>query len=130
MRKILLLVCIAFVVLCYGYPCFILPIGEYTHSETSEVLGVEVTNTYSVKFGFDGKAKVSYNNIDTEYNYKLDGNHVILSLDEEFGNSDDTEMIIDSIYRLGEAVNPIGLWTTVGIGVLAILMIVTIPNKR
>ena len=110
MRKILLLICIAFVVLCYGYPCFILPFGEYKYEETV----AEVTTTYSMKFGFDGKATMTIDDISTDYNYKLKGNNVILSEDEEFGNSDDNEIVISSMYKLGEAVNSIGMFATIG----------------
>ena len=130
MRKILLLVCITFVVLCYGYPCFILPLGAYSYSETNEVLGEEVTTTYTLEFGFDGKAVASRNKVETEYNYKLKGNRVILSIDEEFGNTDDQELVISSMYKIGETVNPVGMYTAIGVGILAIVLVVTIPKKN
>ena len=130
MRKILLIICIAFVVLCYGYPCFILPFGEYSHKETSEVLGADVTVTYSYKFGFDRKATYTSGDTSIEYNYKLKGNKIILSLDEEFGNLDDSEIIISNIYKFGEYINPIGLWSTVGIGILALVLVITIPKRK
>ena len=104
--------------------------GEYSYSTTAEVLGEEVTTTYSIEFDFDGKAHVSVGKVSTEYNYKLDGNHVIFSADEEFGNADDWDMLINSVYQLGDYVNLIGLWTIIGVGILALALVVTIPNKR
>lgn len=130
MRKILLIICIAFVVLCYGYPCFILPFGEYKYEETTEVLGAEVTVETSYKFNFKGKATMKVGDITTEYNYKLKGDTIILSLDDEYGNADDSEIKISNMYTLGNAINSIGLYSTIGVGILALVLVVTIPRKR
>ena len=70
LRKILLLVCIAFAVLCYGYPCLIMPIGSYEY--TYETAGVSVKETYS--FGFDGKFTYSLGDFETEGYYKFNWN--------------------------------------------------------
>ena len=124
MRKLLLILCIAFVVVCYGYPCLVLPFGTY--SCKTEVLGEEVTST--IKFGFDKKAEYTIGDESVELNYKLSGNTVILSVDEEFDDSD-MEITIGSIYRIGEYHNLVGLLTTIGIGILALCLVVTIPKK-
>lgn len=124
MRKLLLILCIAFVVVCYGYPCLVLPFGTY--SCKTEVLGEEITST--IKFGFDKKAEYTIGDESVELNYKLSGNTVILSADEEFDDSD-MEITIGSIYRIGEYHNLVGLLTTIGIGILALCLVVTIPKK-
>jgi len=123
MRKLLLILCIAFVVVCYGYPCLVLPFGTY--SCKAEVAGTEITST--IKFGFDKKAEYTVGDVTLDLNYKLSGNTVILSEDEEFDESD-MEITIGSIYRIGEYHNMIGLITTIGIGILALCLVVTIPK--
>ena len=124
MRKLLLILCLAFVVVCYGYPCLVLPFGTYTTK--TEVLGEEVTST--LKFGFDKKAEWTTGDITVETFYKLKGNTVVLSVDEEFDDSD-LELTIGSIYRIGEYHNMIGLITTIGVGIFALCLIITIPKK-
>ncbi|MBR6778974.1 MAG: hypothetical protein IKM43_02345 [Clostridia bacterium] len=125
MRKILLLICIAFVVVCYGYPCLVLPFGEYTY--TTKVADQEITST--IKFNFKKKATWTIGDLSATYNYKLKGNEVVLSLDDTFDNEDDVKLSISSIYRLGEYNNQIGLWTTIGVGVAALVLVITIPKK-
>ena len=50
LRKIVLILCVAFVVVCYGYPCFILPFGEYVR--TTEIGNITTESTYN--FDWDG----------------------------------------------------------------------------
>lgn len=138
-RKILLIICIAFVVVCYGYPCFILPLGTYSYTTT--VLEQEVTTTY--KFGFNGKVTVGSSATDTttEYFYKLSGNKVIISEDETFDDND-IKLAINNMYQINMptvlsitdteanvATNQVGMWVTIGIGVLALLLVITIPRR-
>lgn len=128
MRKILLIICIAFVVVCYGYPCFILPFGEYKYTTT---VAEETVNT-TFKFDFKGKVKISSGESSEEMFYKLKGNTVILSEDETFDDSD-TKLNISNMYSIGllgeNAVNQMGMWSAIGVGVLALLLVVTIPKK-
>ncbi|MBQ8615531.1 MAG: hypothetical protein IJ415_03085 [Clostridia bacterium] len=125
MRKILLIISIVFVVLCYGYPCLILPFGSY-HDETT-MLGTTIETTY--EFKFNGKVKITVNKSENEYYYKLKGNEIIISDDKTF-NDDDNKLSISSIYKVGSAVNQIGQFVAIGIGVMALVLVCTIPNKR
>ncbi len=127
MRKILLIICVAFVVLCYGYPCFILPFGEY--SKTYELAGVSVEETY--KFNFNGTCVHSLGELTTEYHYKLSGNDVILSINDTFDDEDDFTISINSMYNVGNGFfNQVGMYVAIGVGVAALLLIVTIPRKN
>ena len=51
-RKLLLLLCIAFVVIGYAYPCVVLPVGTY-NGQISE------TETRSYKFGWGGMVDIT-----------------------------------------------------------------------
>ena len=139
LRKILLIICIAFVVVCYGYPCFVLPFGEYKYSTT--IAEQEITTSY--KFGFNGKVTVSSSVTETttEYYYKLSGNKIIVSEDETFDDND-MKLAISNMYQINMpqllsitdteanlATNQVGMWVTIGVGVLALLLVVTIPRR-
>ena len=125
-RKILLLICIAFVVVCYGYPCLILPFGSYEH--TYEVLGVSVTESYS--FGFDGKVTRKIGELEEEMYYKLKGNKIYFSDDKEFDFEDGLYSSISSISRIGDYTNKIANYISIGAGALALVLVVTIPKNR
>ena len=125
MRKILLLISIAFVVLCYGYPCLVLPFGSY-HDETT-VLGAKIETTY--QFKFNGKVKIAINDSEEEYYYKIKGNEIIISDDKTF-NDDDSKLKISSIYNINGAINQVGQFVAIGIGVMALVLTLTIPSKN
>ena len=125
LRKILLLICFAFVVVCYGYPCFILPFGQYEYSY--EAAGITVTSSYS--FGFDGKVKIKLAELESESFYKLKGNKIVISEDDKFEDSD-MELKLASMYSIGNYTNKIGMFSTIGLGVLALVLIITIPSKK
>jgi len=134
-RKIILLICIAFVVVCYGYPCLILPFGNYNY-KYENLKGEEQVAT--IKFNFDGT--VTYSDADLEdeqiFNYKLKGNKIIVSEDETFDDSD-MEIKLKNIYEFDTQgllesktyKNNIGMYVSIGVGALAIIMILTAPNK-
>ena len=129
-RKIVLLICIAFVVVCYGYPCLMLPFGSYTYTYK---VGEE-TKEISLQFNFngtvieDGKKEVSY--------YKLKGREIIISDDKTFDESDEV-VKINNLYELNRDYvltsvtlkNNIAMYITIGVGVLAVIMILTAPNR-
>ena len=125
MRKILLIISILFVVVCYGYPCLILPFGEYKYETT--IGGVKFETTY--EFKFNGTVTISQNDVEQKCYYKLKGNEVIISDDKKF-NDDDMKLSISSIYKLGGAVNQIGQFVAIGIGVMALVLVCTIPSKK
>jgi len=132
MRKLLLILCLAFLGVCFAYPCFMLPIGAYKCE--NEVLGQKVEVEY--RFAFSGKATVKVGENETEYNYKLKGNKIILSEDEEFDDSD-LEIEMNSFYELDgtldslgkDMVNSIAMWITIGVGALSLLLIV-LPSRK
>ena len=123
-RKILLLICVAFVVVCYGYPCFLLPFGNYEYKQ--EVAGAEITSSYS--FAFNGKFTHKVGDIETEGFYKLKGNNIILSEDETFDDND-VQIKLTSMYEFNNHINKIGIYSTIGIGILSLILIVTIPKR-
>lgn len=132
LRRILLLVSLAFVVLCYGFPCIILPLGSY---EGKMTVG-EQTIKYEVEFDFKGKVKIKTSESEewTEQYYKLKGQTLIISEDKTF-NDDDLKVAIENIYEInvpfiGSLKNKLGMYLAIGIGVLDLLLIVTIPNKK
>jgi len=125
MRKILLTISIVFVVVCYGYPCLILPFGSYKHDTT--VLGEKIETVY--EFKFNGQVKISVNDVGSEYFYKLKGNEIIISEDKKFDDTD-TKISISSIYNIGGAVNVIGQFVAIGVGVMALVLVLTIPKKK
>ncbi len=128
MRKIVLILCVAFVVLCYGYPCFILPFGEYVR--TTELGNVKMEEKY--KFNFDGTCTYEDTlGVVTNYHYKLSGNDVIISIDENFDDEIDYAISINSLYNVGNGFfNQIAMYVAIGVGVLALVLIITIPRKN
>lgn len=125
MRKILLVISIAFVVLCYGYPCLILPFGEYKYETT--IAGAKIETIY--EFKFNGRVNISVNDAEQQYYYKLKGNEIIISDDKTF-NDEDSKLAISSIYKIGNMVNQIGQFVAIGIGVMALVLVLTIPSKK
>lgn len=130
MRKVFLIICIAFVVLCYGFPCFVLPFGTYKHEDKVE--GVQIETSY--KFKFDGtvalETKIGDASQKFNYYYKIKDGNIILSMDKNFEDAEDVSMPLTSIYKIGEAVNTIGMYTAIGIGIAALVLVITIPGKK
>lgn len=131
-KKILLLICVAFAVVCYAFPCFILPFGSYKGEIGSGEGKVEI----SVNFGFDGKAKMEIGDLEQTQYYKLKGDKIIISDDKTFDDND-IEINLDSMYQFSlsdgdvncEMQNNIGMYMAIGVGVLAVVLIL-LPNKR
>lgn len=127
LKKFILLLCVAFTVVCYAYPCLILPIGSYK----GEIKAGDITTEVSYKFGFNGKVEIATGeNKDTKY-YKLNGNSVIISDDDKF-DDDDTEIKLKSMYEfnaLTEMTNSVGRIVAICVGAVAVVMIL-LPNKK
>ena len=126
LRKIVLILCVAFVVVCYGYPCFILPFGEYVR--TTEIGNITTESTYN--FDWDGTVtKEDVFGITTKYYYKLKGNEVLLSVDENFDDYD-ISISINSLYNIDNGYfNQVGYYVAIGVGILALVLIITIPRR-
>ena len=143
MRKLLLLLCVAFAVVGFCYPCVIFPFTDYTC--TIKIAETDVTTSYNFKL--NGKVDITIktsnsllNTKDTKTKYyKLDfkNRKVLINDTKEFENAQGFS--IDNIYNLnmGSGVkeldlykNKIAMWTSVGIGIFAVLLIITIPKKH
>lgn len=130
-RKIYLTLVIALIVLCYGYPMFILPFGSYTYKEK---VG-ETTTEVSVKFAFDGSYSMKAGGLETTGYYKVKNGKIYFSSTKDVDTSNDTgAMSIANMYTITSGnekiVNNIGQYTMLGLGVLSLLLVVTIPSSK
>lgn len=132
LRRILLLICLAFVVVIYAFPCFVLPFGTYKATYTDPI--TEEKETECWKFGFDKTIKDEDGNL--VYYYRLKGDKIELANDEEFSSTKEISLSnaytfdVDFVLYQLKFVNSIGIWASVGIGVLALVCIITIPNRK
>lgn len=131
-RKLLLILCLAFGVLAFGYPCLVLPVGNYSMTVD------KVTTSYQFNWNGKGTMKITLNpdegekqETTTDFYYKLDWkNGVKISADETF-DDDDITLPISNIFRLGSKFkNQIAMWISIGVGVLDLLLVLTIRKKR
>jgi hypothetical protein len=132
LRKVLLFLSLAFIVVCYGIPCVILPLGTY---ETTIGSGDSAV-TFEMKFDFKGNVKTKSSESEewSSMFYKLKGQTVIISSDKEFDDSD-MKMSIENMYEVnypivGSLKNDIGFYIAIGVGILDLLLIATIPSKK
>lgn len=129
-KKILLLICVAFVVVCYAYPCFILPFGSYSGEYGTGDSKVEV----SYKFNINGKVKIKNGALEVERYYKLDGTNIIISDNTTF-DEEDAKIALSSMYSFDTSdsgiklTNDVGMYVAIGFGALAVLLI-CLPSKR
>lgn len=131
-KKIVLLICVAFVVVCYAFPCFILPFGSYK----GEIGSGESKVNVEMNFGFDGKVKTKIGDVKQTQYYKLNGNEIIISDDKTFDDSD-VKIKLDSMYQFSlangglgvEMQNDIGMYMAIGVGALAVVFIL-LPSRR
>ena len=132
MRKILLIISLAFFAVCFMFPCVILPFGTYKGELDFGSQKVE----YFIKFQINGKVKARKGE-DGEWNesfYKLKDGKIIVSDDKTFNNEDLELTIINanqiSYPLLGKMENSIGLMVGIAILVLDVLLVITIPKKK
>lgn len=140
-RKLFLTIAIAFVVLCYGYPMFILPFGSYNY----EYKVADTKHTVTLTFKFDGSYKMAEGEtvIDGGY-YKLKGNKIYLNDEKNFDDVSELDsMTINNMYNVKssftiggvefaarEFQNKVGVYIAIGVGVLSLLMVLSFPNRR
>lgn len=140
-RKIFLILCLAFGVLAFGYPCLILPVGSYTQTISTEL----VSTTLTYKFHWNGKVTKIETitpkegdklETETELFYKLDWkNGVRTSEDETFDDNDDL-LPIANVFRITgpkgvfQLRNQLAMWISIAVGVVDLFLIVTIPRKH
>ena len=133
-RRIILLLCLAFVVVCYAYPCLILPLGSYK-GEIESLLGDKTEVSYTFKF--NGEVEMysksgDTTNKETTY-YKIKGKQILFDAEKDWDHAD-SKMNISNFYTLdlsifGEATNVLAIVIAGAVGVLAIVAIVT-PSRR
>lgn len=136
-RKLLLILSIAFAVFAFGYPCMIFPYTNYTYTYTEKE--VEISST--LKFQLNGRVKItgdtslgSLGLVEQEnYYYKISfkDQKVLISDTKEFENA--MKLDINNIYSLGGNngyTNNVAKWTSLGVGVVTLLLVLTIPTKR
>lgn len=143
MRKFLLLICVAFTFFAFCWPCTIFPFTNYTYTTKSEV--GETTIKYN--FNFTGKVKVTTitkigdvsNENKTEMLYRISFKNKTIKFSEtKEGFKDAIPVSLNNIYSFGfnvagikaEMKNSVAMWTSVGVGAVAVLLILTIPKKR
>lgn len=124
MRRILLLLCVVFVVVAYGYPCFALPFGTYKH--TIEYDGVKTTTTLNLKF--DGTAVMKVGEIENTYKYKINDGEVELFVEGD-ENEPVFEIEIHAFNKLGNLTNMVGTYISIAFGVVALIAIF-LPYKK
>ncbi len=138
MRKFLLLICIAFTFFAFCWPCTIFPFTNYTCTVT---VG-DLKTTQKFNFKLNGKVDVTsvaklgeeeQENKTTMF-YKISfKNKTVKMAEKKEDLKDATPIKINNIYSLGTGVemkNKIAMWTSVGVGAVAVLLVLTIPGKR
>lgn len=126
-KKIVLLICVAFAVVCYAFPCFVLPFGSYK----GEIGSGESKVNVEMNFGFDGKVKIKTGELENSQYYKIEGNKIIISEDKTF-DKNDVKVKLDSMYEMNfgtDLRNDIGMYMAIGVGALAVVLIL-LPSKR
>lgn len=130
MRKLFLILCLAFAVLAFGYPCLVLPIGSYT-------MKTEHTSV-SYSFKFNGKVDVvsSLNVTEgdavetkSEKFYKLDWKRGVIISDDETFDEHDTTLIISSIFSVNNMNNNIAMIISIAVAVVDLVLVLTIKKK-
>lgn len=136
-RKIFLTLAIALVVLCYGYPMFVLPVGNYKYSYKSG----EETKTATLTFRFDGSYSLDgFGASELTGYYKVKNGKLFFNDTKDFSAVDEEDGIkITNVYELTMDVgtssswtfeNAIGKYTMLGVGVLSLLLVLTIPSSK
>jgi len=128
-RKLLLLICMGLLAVIYVYPCFMLPFGSYSGTFGSEENEHKVEIT--MEFDWNGKVKFKQGDFEQEMYYKLDGDSVIISLDKIFDETDE-KMKLNNLYEfdyITELRNDIGMYMTIGVGALMLILILW-PSRR
>ena len=136
-RKLLLILSIVFAVFAFGYPCMIFPYTNYTFTYSEK--DVEISST--LKFQLNGRVKITGDSslgsiglVEQEnYYYKISfkDQQVLISDSKEFENS--MKLDLKNIYSLGSNegyTNNVAKWTSLGVGVVALLLVISMPTKR
>lgn len=138
LRKVILMLCIAFAVVAFGFPLFVVPFGSYDGEGYETIAdGTEIQYRYSYEFGFDGKVTYTKTTYDRkaelekhEYYYKTHKNKIFFSEDGVNYNHQEY-MTIASIIRLGDgSFNVYSCAVAIGVAVVAGALVLTAPNKR
>ena len=118
LRKVILLLCITITVFCYGWPCFVLPFGTY-----SATVGEE---TVSYEFSFNGTVTRRTSEEVKNGVYQLDFANKAVNITIS-GEEVDT-MALTNVYQFGDYWNPVGQYIMLGVAILAVVVVVILPN--
>lgn len=127
-RKISLLLCIGFVVVCFAFPCFILPFGEY---KVERIITEDQKFVVTYKFNMN-KVTIHDGSIEEVYYYKVVDGQIVLSEDATFDDDDNFKIQIISMYEIGngeKATNDIAKYVAIGVGAFAVILIL-VPSKK
>lgn len=119
LRKILLLLCIAITVCCYGWPCLVVPFGTYSGKVGEE--------TVTYEFSFNGTVNKTVGEEKATGKFELDFKNkgVNVTMDGE-----ETETIaLRNMYEFVGFKNQIGEFAMLGVGILAVVLVLISPNS-
>ena len=118
LRKVMLLLCIAITVFCYGWPSLVVPFGTYKGKVGDEAVSYE--------FSFNGTVVYKTSEETKNGKYELDFMHnaVKITLDGE-----ETQVqTLKNMYEFDSFKNQIGQYVILGVGILAIVLVLISPN--
>lgn len=127
-RKIFLTLTIALVVLCYAYPMFVLPFGSYTYKKDD----LQGTATFKI----DGSYSIKLGDSETTGFYKVKNGKIYIGDEKDVDTSDDGSAIatVNNFYSItilnAKLENPIGKYSMLGIGVVSLLLVLSIPDRK
>ncbi len=143
MRKIFLILCFAFFVVAFGYPCIILPYTNYTY--TYQIEDEEETNSITLNFKLNGKVTIKgeltifsisiLDDSEIEMYYKLNftSRTITIAYDEDF----DIELFtlsIANIYTISGSLinytNTFAIIISIAVAAATLVLILTIPSRR
>ena len=136
-RKIFLTLAIALVVFCYGYPMFVLPFGDYKYNYK---VG-DQTKTATMSFKFDGSYALKDGELEQTGYYKVKKGKIYFADNkDDLKNKDESDgMSVSNMYEIGfefgslgsvKFENTIGKYTMIGVGVVSLLLVLSIPDRR
>ena len=128
-RKIFLTLAIALVVLCYGYPMFVLPFGNYSYEKD----GTKV----EISFKFDGSFKSVAGDFESTGFYKVKDGKIYIgdAKDVDTTESGTVLAVVNNMYTISSSTganitNKIGTYTMIGVGAVSLLLVLTIPGRK
>ena len=134
MRKIVLILCLAFVVVGFGWPTIILPYTKYTYKTE----GQELSYTFQLNGKVKRELKIGDTKHEDTFKYKI--NFKENAIEIQITDKTKETLTIDSFFKLSvanfggavsvNATNNVAMGVSIGVGVLALLLVILAPSKR